>query len=464
MPNKLPKKPAQLSVDEKQIRDLLDQNQALNAIYQLNEMVYESLEFGEMADKMVNLVPQELGFDIGILALVDQNNKNLEIVAASDVPGQAADVKSLESYLKDLEIPLKNKTNTCVKAVRDKKQHEEMEFHKILTPALEKRDAERIEKGLGIKNSIVSPLYARKVPVGVLVVSTSRPITKVTDIEKKTIEKFSESIGLILEHSKLFTDLKHTKENLNKAYKNLKALDEMKDEFLSVAAHELRTPMTIIMGYIWMILEGKVGAIQEKQKNFLDVAMKNSERMIALINDMLNVSRMEKGPVKINLAKVDVCKEAEKVVESLSIKAKDAGIFVKIESCRKGVEAYADKSQLNEIFMNLIGNAVKFTREGGVTVKIEEDEQFIKTTVSDTGIGIQKKDLKQLFHKFGRIDASYKTVAESSGTGLGLYIVKLYIGRMGGKVGAESGGVNKGSSFWFTLPKSRVKVGSGKKV
>jgi signal transduction histidine kinase len=115
--------------------------------------------------------------------------------------------------------------------------------------------------------------------------------------------------------------------------------------------------------------------------------------------------------------------------------------------------------RLNEIIINLIGNAIKFTTQGEIKVTAETiPDEFVKISIQDSGKGIAPEDMKRLFHKFGRLNYSYQTVAESGGTGLGLYIVKLYIEHMGGQVGVSSRGLNQGTTFWFTLPTKELKA------
>jgi len=230
-------------------------------------------------------------------------------------------------------------------------------------------------------------------------------------------------------------------------------LDDLKDEFLSVASHELRTPMTIIKSYLWMLLQEKGGPLTDKQKTYINKAMNGSERLIALVNDMLNVAQIEQGRTSVTIEKVDIGKFVDNTLTAFRIKADEKNIYLNIEKEKNVKYAYADSARLEEIITNLVGNAIKFTKQGGITIKIEpENGKFVKVLIIDTGKGIDKEDITRLFHKFGRLDNSYRTVAEAGGTGLGLYITKSLVELMGGKIGAFSEGPEKGSTFWFTLP------------
>lgn len=233
-----------------------------------------------------------------------------------------------------------------------------------------------------------------------------------------------------------------------------KQLEQAKDDFISVASHELRTPMTIIKSYLWMLTAQKGGPLNTKQYEYLVKATNATQRMIDLINDTLSISRLEQGRVEFSIKKFDLTEAIYEFTTELSIKAQERKIYLKI-AVNKQFTVYADRDKVGEVVTNLIGNSIKFTREGGVEIKAEDTGDFIKVSIVDTGAGMNITDQKSLFLKFGRLDNSYQTVAESGGTGLGLYIVKLYIEGMGGEVGAYSEGVKKGSTFWFTLPKNK---------
>jgi len=235
----------------------------------------------------------------------------------------------------------------------------------------------------------------------------------------------------------------------------IKELEKTKDEFLSVASHELRTPMTIIKSYLWMISTERHGKLEPKQKEYIKKAILSTERMIELINDILNVSRIEENAVNVIINRVDLVDSITELVSDLKVKADEKGLKLFITNEEDPMHAYVDTSKLREILVNLVGNSLKFTEQGEIRIDIRKAGDFMKVSVIDTGRGIKQDELERMFHKFGRLDSSYQTVAESEGTGLGLYIVKLFVDAMGGKVGAFSDGVGKGATFWFTLPRKR---------
>ena len=236
-----------------------------------------------------------------------------------------------------------------------------------------------------------------------------------------------------------------------------KELEKTKDDFVSIASHELRTPMSIIKSYLWMLSAGKGGKLSKKQAIYVEKSMKSTDRMIALINDMLNISRIEEGRVKIEEKRLNLDLILPDIIKELEIKTAEKDLYLKLENKTNVRYVYGDRQKIREIFVNLVGNAIKFTQTGGITVKIErlKNARHVKFSIIDTGKGISSTDTQMLFKKFQRLENSYKTVAEAGGTGLGLYIVKLYVSKMGGEVGVFSGGPDKGSTFWFTLPTTK---------
>ncbi|MBP7927758.1 PAS domain S-box protein [Patescibacteria group bacterium] len=239
-----------------------------------------------------------------------------------------------------------------------------------------------------------------------------------------------------------FTDITRTKE-----------LEHTKDEFLSVASHELRTPMTIIKGYLWMMGTERHGKLADKHKEYVKKAILSTERMIALINDILNIAKIEQGKVELHLHRVELVELVNELIIDFRLTAAQHDLYLNLETNKDKHFVYVDTQKLREIFVNVLGNAMKFTHKGGITVKLEDQGDFVMVSVVDTGIGIRKSDFNKLFLKFGRLDSSYEKVAESGGTGLGLYIVKSYTENMGGEVEIKSDGRNKGTTFCFTLSK-----------
>lgn len=286
------------------------------------------------------------------------------------------------------------------------------------------------------------------------------------------LEILAHQAALALENAKLYEEERlygiHLKQEVEKATANLrdanerlKELDKLKDEFMSIASHELRTPMTAIKSYVWLALNNRGGEIGPKLRNYLTKVYDSSERMINMINDMLNVSRIETGRLQLEILPTSIPKVLEMVVGDLSARAAEAGVEIKTTRDQIVPLVLADKNKLAEIFTNLIGNALKFTPKGGsVTVASRKVGDVVETSVTDTGIGIAKENIGKLFKKYGRLGESYATVSPSTGTGLGLYITKQYLEKMKGDIRVEST-PGKGSTFTFSLP---IAAGTTKEI
>jgi signal transduction histidine kinase len=254
--------------------------------------------------------------------------------------------------------------------------------------------------------------------------------------------------------------IKQATSNLRTANHKLKELDKMKDDFVSVASHELRTPMTAIKSYLWLALAGKGGKLSAKQQYYLQRSYNSVDRLIKLVNDMLNISRIESGRIFVSLAKTNIVSLIEEVIEEVKPRIDELKIKIAFDFSSDGVlskekvgEVIADSDKIKEVVLNLIGNSLKFTDEGGtISVSFVKDGGRIITRVKDSGRGIDKKDMPTLFTKFGMIQGSYATNKKASGTGLGLYISKSIIELHNGEMKAESEGLGKGSTFSFSVP------------
>ena len=242
--------------------------------------------------------------------------------------------------------------------------------------------------------------------------------------------------------------------DLQKANEHLKQLDHLKDEFVSLASHELRTPMTVIKSYLWMVLQDKKGKLNSQQKLYLERAFTASDGLINLVNDMLNVSRIESGRFSIEKQDTDVRDLIQTTVTELVPEAKKMGLSLvfHLESKDFPTSLSIDPERIKQVVINLIGNSLKFTpKNGKITVALSKSDAKVVIKVIDNGVGISKENVVKLFQKFGLLRESYQK-SGTQGTGLGLYISKSIIELHGGKIWAESEGEGKGTTFTFTLP------------
>lgn len=230
-----------------------------------------------------------------------------------------------------------------------------------------------------------------------------------------------------------------------------KEIDRMKSEFISVASHQLRTPLSAIKWVIKMLLDGDAGALNPEQQDLLDKGYRSNERMITLVNDLLNVSRIEEGRFQYQFSFEDITPILESVVAEVTPIAREKGIDVRLASVPPGLpKVKVDSNKLRLAIMNLIDNGLKYTPKGGsVTVRTKSDRKYMTVEVQDSGVGIPKKQQAQMFQKFFR--AANVVKLQTEGSGLGLFIVKNIVERHGGKISFESE-EGAGTTFRFTLP------------
>lgn len=273
-----------------------------------------------------------------------------------------------------------------------------------------------------------------------------------------SIDELIIRIRKVLEERQRFIRLKDFADQLERANQELRRIDAIKSEFVSVASHELRTPLAAIKNAVQLILKGKTGAINENQEKFLSMAERNINRLTNILNDLLNLSRIESGKIELKFQTVALEEIIELTASSLRPQADTKSIQIEVDVPESLPEVYGDPEKVEQILTNLIGNAIKFSPEGGnilITAKIHSTERGgdfgdrVAVSVKDTGIGIPPEHLEAIFEKFHQVEGSlHRSV---SGTGLGLAITKGLVEAHQGKIWVESD-VGKGSTFTFTLP------------
>ena len=227
-------------------------------------------------------------------------------------------------------------------------------------------------------------------------------------------------------------------------------LDRMKDEFVSLVSHELRTPLTSIKGYVDLLIDGDAGEVTEEQKEFLDIVKNNSDRLVLLVNDLLDVSRIEAGRINLRVHPVDLPDCIDEVATSLRPLMEQKRQSLKLELPADLPQVRADRDRVVQIMTNLLSNAHKYTLEGGtVSVRAQAGDDEVRVEVSDTGVGMTADERDKLFTKFFR--AQNPATQNISGTGLGLNIVKSLVEKQGGRIWVTSEPM-KGSTFTFTIP------------
>jgi signal transduction histidine kinase len=228
-------------------------------------------------------------------------------------------------------------------------------------------------------------------------------------------------------------------------------LERMKLDFVSIAAHELRTPITSIRGYLMILEEEAKSKLNEAEKGFLQRVVISSEELTSLIDNILNITRIERGSLKLQQGPIAMNELLEKEIDRQQNLAKQREIELSLETVKSSLPmAYGDKFWVSQVAMNLISNAIKYTHKGGlVKVILSQEGSSIKTQVVDNGPGIPEEAIPHMFQKFFRVGG--KLEEGSKGTGLGLFISRSIVEAHGGSIWVESS-IGNGSTFSFTLP------------
>jgi len=262
-------------------------------------------------------------------------------------------------------------------------------------------------------------------------------------LKKELIEKDRECRQAIEQYRVLSNSWEEKSKELDK-------LDQLKSDFVSVVSHELRTPLSISKEGISLILDQMLGQVNNKQKNVLNTAKDNIDRLAAIINDLLDISKIEAGKVELKKTLVDISGLVRETRRSWGTQANKKKQRLQISLPKETVNIYIDQYKIIQVMNNLVSNAIKYTPEKGkIKVALEDGKDGVKISVSDSGIGIDKEDLPKAFSKFQQFNRT--AGAGSKGTGLGLIICKQIVEMHQGKIGIESQ-INKGTTVTFWLP------------
>jgi signal transduction histidine kinase len=250
-------------------------------------------------------------------------------------------------------------------------------------------------------------------------------------------------------------ELHQALDELSIAKEQAEVADNLKSAFLATMSHELRTPLNSIIGFTGIILRERVGPLNEEQKKQLNMVRRSSQHLLSLINDVLDISKIEAGQLQVAIEKIDLRQIVEKVEQSTRPLAEGKGLELGFEISAEIKTIMGDSRRVEQILLNLLSNAIKFTEQGSVRIVCEADEYSVIVKVIDTGMGIKEEDMETIFKSFRQIDSGISRKYE--GTGLGLSISKKLVELMGGKIWVTSTW-GSGSTFGFSLPKERGNV------
>lgn len=314
-----------------------------------------------------------------------------------------------------------------------------------------------------VDSFIISPILPKQGTGGFLFVGTTSTDNPISEGDKESIDILTNQIAQALDNARLFevtwhaqqdleTKVNYRTRQLSNALEEIKQISERKTDFVSAVSHELRTPLTSIKGYASILLSGVLGEIPQKIRERLDKVNQHADELVHLVNDLLDIARIESGRAIMKRESQDIRLIIDSIAELLSVQMKKKEIKFAINIKEESV-VFVDKQQIKRVFINLIGNAIKFTPdEGRIEVRVKPNQNFVQIDISDTGLGMPKEVQEKIFNEFYRVDNPINE--EVKGTGLGLSLVKNIIEAHRGKIWVESE-LNHGSTFSFTLPRSK---------
>lgn len=271
------------------------------------------------------------------------------------------------------------------------------------------------------------------------------------ELEEKIKERTVELERLLVEQQKGAQLLIRRDLELTKANEKLEELDQVKSDFISVVAHQLRTPLSGMKWTLSMLLNGDMGGLNDDQKTFLMKSYESNSRMITLVNDMLVADGIQSGRVHYGFKRIDIVDLMDNVLFEISPEAKKKNILIEYKNKFENLpQAYVDPETMRAVLQNLFENAIKYTLEKGkIEIDVKKESDHLVISIADNGIGIPEDQAKEVFSKFFRAKNAVKQVTD--GSGLGLYIAKTIIEKNGGKIWFESA-EGKGTTFYFTVP------------
>lgn len=329
-------------------------------------------------------------------------------------------------------------------------------------------DAYKLKEVLSLNGiSVVAPLVTKNEHIGYLTLGPKKSGNIYNSQDVGLLNIASNELAVALQNAQRFEEIQAfnitLQEKVNEATRELKktnrkliALDEAKDEFISMASHQLRTPLTSIKGYLSMLSEGDLGKLTSAQQKAIKEAFGSSQRMVFLIADFLNVSRIKTGKFVIELREVDLPQIVSEELSQLKEMAGSRDITLVYDQPGVFPNLKLDDNKIRQVMMNMVDNAIYYTPAGGkVTIQLYVDGSDVVFKVTDTGIGVPKREQHKMFTKFFRAGNAKK--ARPDGTGLGLFMAQKIIVEQGGSVIFKST-EGKGSTFGFRFPLSKIKA------
>jgi signal transduction histidine kinase len=408
----------------------------------LNKVLVGTIELGELLKKSSVVIGETLKSDFCIFGIKEVGSKPIRIIGATTKHFSGSDIQIVRS--------LTPKIHTKV-IVTD-----ELEDNKNLQQILRANDIAVLVRLTERPSSLSEGL-------GYIILGSKKSGNPYSTQDIKVLEIIADELVIAIQNSLRFEEIQNfaktlqekvddATRQLRRTNEKLKQLDQTKDDFISMASHQLRTPLTSVKGYVSMVMEGDAGKINAQQRKLLDQAFVSSQRMVYLIADLLNVSRLRTGKFIIEAKPTNLADVVEGEIAQLTETAKGRGLELTYAKPKDFPDLMLDDTKIRQVIMNFADNAIYYTPAGGhIQVGLENKGDSVEFTVSDDGIGVPKAEQHHLFNKFYRAGNAKK--ARPDGTGLGLFMAKKVIIAQGGAIIFKTQ-EGKGSTFGFSFAKA----------
>jgi signal transduction histidine kinase len=407
----------------------------------IDTMILSNLTLEALAQQIVDLIPST-NRAIGATLRVARPDGAVEVLAVSqslDSPDSAHTLHQLAgSTLSPGEIARGG--SKLAQALNQKQIVTGTELSEFEAPTLDATAAAEIQSHFEIKGIVTYPVLVDEVLTGALTFYFDRGPATITSHDHDLMQGITNEVGIAIGNSRLGSQVEEINRKLSEANSHLTELDAMKDDFIAVASHQLRSPLTAVKGYLSMLSDGDYGEVPEKQRVVVDQLVRSTNEVINLVNDMLSVSRM-------NAQKFE-----------LSPLAADKGLELDVQiPDPEPATILVDPLRIRQVVLNLIDNAIKYTTTGSVKVALTSTDEAVTFSVADTGIGLPENEQSKLFGKFYRAKNARSRIV--NGSGLGLYVAKEIVTKHGGELTFQSS-EGKGTVFTATLPRTARPVTS----
>ena len=414
---------------------------SLAALQEITKHLNQSLDFSDVSQRLVNTAIRRFDYLSALVIMLDEDGRRLRPRVISQTPAVSAALKLLPKKLAEFVGTAEDDT-LVAKAIRTGRVQQGNVLRDFVSPPLDVKLADFFQERFGVRGLVAVPILVEGRVVGVLLFALERTKETVDNKELETMKALADQLGVITRNTVVIEELKY--------------LEQAKSDFIRIASHQIRTPISTTKGYISMMMDGDFGKITPATKKTLQKIYEANDQLIVMLNDLLHVSAIDAGKEVYRLRPTDVMHILRHAVQKAEPLARRKGITVHLLAPNRVPLVKADNVRLGQLFDNLLDNAVKYTPQGGIAVSVKSDKEnkVVRVAIADTGIGLTADEKKYIFKKFARGETV--SVIHTQGVGLGLYVVRKIVEAHRGRVWAESAGRGKGSVFYVELPFSNA--------